>query len=548
MSERDLTKRLRRAVKENNLALVKRLVQRTEMRNPDSSQERYTSLAWAAVCGCEDTFEYLLSMGHDDEELSKDAEKNTILCLLAGFKSTAVSNLNQLAPDNADAQGTAMRMARLYWDRFPFITDWCNAQGKTALHIAALRGSDEFVRMLCDLGADIDLSDLQGNTPLHYASAWGHIPVVQSLIERGCGFNAKNNDGFTASDYAFSNNTYEALQETARTRWEVNKKSRVVAQQQARRAERTMYNRTTDANDEHGHSRRALGVAGSRRLRSGSGATSTSDSTDCEGAMSTSAPGSSQFSEHSSSGSLPRAPPSNGTILTPIPSSSANRARNTSTSSSHAPSHSSRPSFSSNTTNGRSTSQPSGSTLTAKSSSSKMALSPIASRMLERDAGAMADYRVRSGSNSSTNVPETSPYPPPSAGSTTTYAPASPLPDLPLSDVRTRTIPRALRPSLSAASLRQTPLPQIPNAAAGSNPRVRAGTLNNVQGGAASGASTPKTPPLMGSGLLQTLKRPVFAVLPGGRATEPANAPNGHARRPSGSLLREFASLRTDSM
>lgn len=41
------------------------------MRNPDSSQERYTSLAWAAVGGCEDTFEYLLSMGHDDEELSK---------------------------------------------------------------------------------------------------------------------------------------------------------------------------------------------------------------------------------------------------------------------------------------------------------------------------------------------------------------------------------------------------------------------------------------------------------------------------------------------
>ena len=92
MSERDLTKRLRRAVKgelergrandhylakrcsnylENNLALVKRLVQRTDMRNPDPSQERYTSLAWAAVCGCEDTFEYLLSMGHDDEELSK---------------------------------------------------------------------------------------------------------------------------------------------------------------------------------------------------------------------------------------------------------------------------------------------------------------------------------------------------------------------------------------------------------------------------------------------------------------------------------------------
>lgn len=41
------------------------------MRNPDPSTKRYTSLAWAAVLGHEETFEFLLSAGHDDEELSK---------------------------------------------------------------------------------------------------------------------------------------------------------------------------------------------------------------------------------------------------------------------------------------------------------------------------------------------------------------------------------------------------------------------------------------------------------------------------------------------
>ena len=292
--------------------------------------------------------------------------------------------------------------------------------------------------------------------------------------------------------------------------------------------------------------RRGLVVAGPRRIRSGS-ATSASDSTDYEGALSTSAPGSSQFSGHSSSGSIPRAPPSNGTVLTPIPSSSANRVRNASTSSSHAPTHSSGPSISSTTTNGRSASQLSGASLTAKSPSSKVALSPIASRMLERDADAMAEYRVRSGSHSSTNTTEALPALP-SAGSASPYAPASPPSDLPLSDLRARTIPRSLRPSLSAASLRQTPLPSISSVASGSNPRIRAGTLNNVPGGVTSGASTPKTPPLMGSGLLQTLKRPVLAVLPGGKVTEQANIPDGHTRRPSGSLLRDLAILRTDSM
>jgi len=56
---------------ENNIAHVKRLVQHVDMRNPDPGPSRYTSLAWAAVCGSEDTFDYLLGAGHDDEELSK---------------------------------------------------------------------------------------------------------------------------------------------------------------------------------------------------------------------------------------------------------------------------------------------------------------------------------------------------------------------------------------------------------------------------------------------------------------------------------------------
>ncbi|KAG1815530.1 uncharacterized protein BJ212DRAFT_1357136 [Suillus subaureus] len=235
MAEKDATVRLRRAVKENNLFLVKRLIQRTDMRNPDPGPKRYTSLAWAAVLGHEETFEFLLTAGHDDEELSRESENNTILMLLADFKPPP-PNPYAPGPSQVDLMGAALRMARLYYERYPWILDWSNVQGKTALHMAALKGNEELVRMLCDLGADFDLSDNKGNTPLHYASSWGHIPIVQLLIERGCQFAARNNDGFTASDYAYSFSTRDTLQDSARMQFETNKKSRrmVFAQAAAR--------------------------------------------------------------------------------------------------------------------------------------------------------------------------------------------------------------------------------------------------------------------------------------------------------------------------
>ncbi|CUA70079.1 Protein phosphatase 1 regulatory subunit 12B [Rhizoctonia solani] len=221
--DRDPSTRLRRAVKENNLFLVRRLVQRTDMRNPDPGPSRFTSLAWAAVLACEEVFEFLLESGHDEEELSRDAENNTILILLAGAPTPAPRYGQPRTHSLAQAH---LRMAQLYLDRYAFLLDWPNVQGMSALHQAALKGNEAFVRMLLDLGAFLDQADHQGNTPLHYASAWGHVQVVQLLIERGCQFALRNNEGFTASDYAYSMSTMTTLQDTVRVQFEVNKKQK----------------------------------------------------------------------------------------------------------------------------------------------------------------------------------------------------------------------------------------------------------------------------------------------------------------------------------
>ncbi|KAK2466306.1 hypothetical protein APHAL10511_001948 [Amanita phalloides] len=226
MAEKDITVRLRNAVKENNLFIVKRLIKKTDMRNPDIAVKRYTSLAWTAVLGHEESFEFLLTAGHDDEESSKDSENNTVLMLLAEAKTPTPDPYASSSTQHQDMSGAIARMARLYIERYPKILDWSNMQGRTALHLAALKGNEVLARMFCDLGADVNLSDNCGNTPLHYASSWGHIAIVQLLIERGCLYSVKNNSGFTASDYAYSYSTQDTLQNTARLQYELQKKQR----------------------------------------------------------------------------------------------------------------------------------------------------------------------------------------------------------------------------------------------------------------------------------------------------------------------------------
>ncbi|KAH7930750.1 ankyrin [Leucogyrophana mollusca] len=445
MAEKDATARLRRAVKENNLFLVKRLIQRTDMRNPDPAPRRYTSLAWAAVLGHEETFEFLLTAGHDDEELSRDSDNNTILMLLADFKPP-LPNSYAPGPSDLDLMGAALRMARLYYDRYDWILDWSNVQGRTALHLAALKGNEELVRMLCDLGADFDLSDNKGNTPLHYASAWGHIPIVHLLIERGCQFAARNNEGYTASDYAYSFSTRDTLQSSARIQFETNKKTRrLVFQQAAARGNEMGGGLPIDMPPLVPPKARDLGK-NFPRMRSGSGGsrtTATSDSGDIDSAGLGPEQGTSLSSlSASSSTSQSRQPLPNPY---PPPPRSDNISSASSTGTFSVPSPGPPQSMSLNPP-------------AAQSSS----LSPIVNRMRERDADAMEKYlsRNRSGSGGTASTDAKS----------LNFASAGPSANgdditalTPIAITGSTTPRKRLRPSFSAAQLRTSPSPGVVN-------------------------------------------------------------------------------------
>ncbi|KAJ9124273.1 hypothetical protein QFC22_001073 [Naganishia vaughanmartiniae] len=173
------------------------------------------NLAWAALSGSAETFEWLLlDAKHDDKELSRDQEHSTILHLLASLPSPLTPTTSKKP---ADLQRAAVGMTVLYWE----------ACGKTALHLACQGGNAELVKTLCELGADYFLTDFQGNTPLHYASAWNQIDCVRVLLDYGCPSGVRNNYGFTALEYAYSSTLAREFQEAIRDRSE-GRKSRPV--------------------------------------------------------------------------------------------------------------------------------------------------------------------------------------------------------------------------------------------------------------------------------------------------------------------------------
>ena len=79
----------------------------------------------------------------------------------------------------------------LYWD--PNIND----AEELHLYEASANNNVELVRLLLDIGADINLANRDGETPLYVASLFGYVKMVRILAERGANINKANNVGAT---------------------------------------------------------------------------------------------------------------------------------------------------------------------------------------------------------------------------------------------------------------------------------------------------------------------------------------------------------------
>ena len=78
---------------------------------------------------------------------------------------------------------------------------WYKSQdrnGSTALLVAAWKGHIECVRVLLDIGADIESKNNQGGTALHLSSLEGHTACAVVLLDRGAAIETKSIGGETA--------------------------------------------------------------------------------------------------------------------------------------------------------------------------------------------------------------------------------------------------------------------------------------------------------------------------------------------------------------
>jgi gamma-glutamylcysteine synthetase len=90
--------------------------------------------------------------------------------LLADQKPAQSSSY--ISSETEDHSRAYLRMARLYYERYTWVLDWSNTQGKTALHIAALKGNEELVRVSIVLrpGARVETERL---LPSDAVRSWG---------------------------------------------------------------------------------------------------------------------------------------------------------------------------------------------------------------------------------------------------------------------------------------------------------------------------------------------------------------------------------------
>jgi TPR repeat protein len=178
---------LHKAAEQNNIALVKSLIEKGANVNA-ADQLGWSPLHYAAYRGHKQTAELLLNSGAIVNAKADNGVRP--LHLAAEQGQTALVKL--LLGKGADVNVRQV-------------------QGWTSLGLAAQKGHLETVKLLLEKGADVNSKSKSGLTPLHTAVSKGSREVVELLLSKGAEVNAKSNNGRTPLHTAAYQNQQEVV-------------------------------------------------------------------------------------------------------------------------------------------------------------------------------------------------------------------------------------------------------------------------------------------------------------------------------------------------
>lgn len=185
----------------------------------------YTTLDMAIVFGHTQAAEYLIGLGADISSLRGDGNTPLINAIKRGRPQIAKLLIEKGADHDApDEEGNPpirwavekglSEIVALLLANHADVNFTENRDGRTLLHIAALKGYKDLVDILLVKGSEVNAEDNHGKTPLFYAGKYGHKAAADLLIGQG----AKKSPGME-ENYGKSPYLIDELEEGEAVAW-----------------------------------------------------------------------------------------------------------------------------------------------------------------------------------------------------------------------------------------------------------------------------------------------------------------------------------------
>lgn len=127
--------------------------------------------------------------------------KACAVCLALALQCACGNPSNRSDAFDAISEGDLDTVAQLMTEQ-PLLRDAYLRDGWTALTIAAASGDLEMVRLLVDLGCDVNKQEGGRNPPIFWAAYYGHAEIAKLLLENGADGNQSCEDCRSALEVA----------------------------------------------------------------------------------------------------------------------------------------------------------------------------------------------------------------------------------------------------------------------------------------------------------------------------------------------------------